>query len=80
MGSIGSGEILLIIVLALILFGPQKLPELGKALAKAIKEFKKAEVEIKEVFKDNLNLDEKKELPSTKMKGEDLQNKESSDK
>ncbi len=77
MGSIGSGEILLIIVIALILFGPQKLPELGKALAKAIKEFKKAEGEIKEVFKENINLEEKKELPLNKMKSEDSQNKES---
>lgn len=77
MGSIGSGEILLIIVIALILFGPQKLPELGKALAKAIKEFKKAEVEIKEVFKENFNTEKKEESPLNKMKSEDSQNKES---
>ncbi|NLW25786.1 MAG: twin-arginine translocase TatA/TatE family subunit [Clostridia bacterium] len=40
--NIGLPEIFLILVLALIIFGPGKLPEVGKALGKSIKEFKGA--------------------------------------
>jgi sec-independent protein translocase protein TatA len=52
MGNLGLGEMLLIGILALIFFGPQKLPELGKALGKGIQEFKKASREITEAYKD----------------------------
>jgi TatA/E family protein of Tat protein translocase len=41
-GSIGGGELLLILVIALIVFGPSKLPEIGKSLGKALGEFKRA--------------------------------------
>jgi sec-independent protein translocase protein TatA len=50
MGSIGTPEILLILVIALLLFGPQKLPELGKSLGRAIREFKKASSELQETI------------------------------
>jgi len=50
MGSLGTPEIILILLLALLLFGPQKLPELGKSLAKAIKEFKRASAELQETI------------------------------
>jgi sec-independent protein translocase protein TatA len=39
---IGPTELLLILAIALLLFGPSKLPDLGKALGKSIKEFKDA--------------------------------------
>ncbi len=42
MFSLGPGEILLILVLALVIFGPSKLPEVGKAVGRAIQEFKTA--------------------------------------
>ncbi|MCL4542758.1 MAG: twin-arginine translocase TatA/TatE family subunit [Deltaproteobacteria bacterium] len=42
MFGIGTPEILIIIVVALLIFGPSKLPELGKTLGKGIREFKKA--------------------------------------
>ncbi|KZZ82557.1 MULTISPECIES: twin-arginine translocase TatA/TatE family subunit [Bacillaceae] len=42
MGSLGFGEILLILVVALLLFGPKKLPELGKAAGRTLREFKNA--------------------------------------
>ncbi|MGV3488801.1 MAG: twin-arginine translocase TatA/TatE family subunit [Tuberibacillus sp.] len=42
MGSLGFGEILLIIIFALFIFGPKKLPELGRAAGKTPKDFKSA--------------------------------------
>jgi sec-independent protein translocase protein TatA len=41
-GSIGMPELIVIFVVALIVFGPSKLPELGKSLGEAIRGFKKA--------------------------------------
>lgn len=52
----GMGELLVILLIVLVLFGAAKLPEIGRALGKAIKEFKKAGKDIKddieEVTKD----------------------------
>ncbi|MEJ2368305.1 MAG: twin-arginine translocase TatA/TatE family subunit [Acidobacteriota bacterium] len=48
MGSIGTPEIIVIVIIALLLFGPTKLPELGKSLGRAIREFKKATAEIQD--------------------------------
>ncbi len=41
LGSIGPWEVILIIVVALLVFGAKKLPELGRAVGKGIKEFKR---------------------------------------
>ncbi|PLR67156.1 MULTISPECIES: twin-arginine translocase TatA/TatE family subunit [Bacillaceae] len=40
--NLGFGEIMLIVFVALLLFGPKKLPELGKAAGKTLREFKNA--------------------------------------
>jgi len=48
-GSIGMPELVIILVIALIIFGPRKLPELGKSLGKSINEFKKASTESTEL-------------------------------
>jgi len=40
--GLGTGSIILIIILALIIFGPKKLPELGKAMGHTLREFKSA--------------------------------------
>lgn len=42
-GNIGATELIVILVLALIIFGPGKLPEVGKAIGRSIREFKKAQ-------------------------------------
>lgn len=39
-GRLGAGELFIILAIALVVFGPSKLPEIGKALGKGIKEFK----------------------------------------
>jgi sec-independent protein translocase protein TatA len=41
MGNLGLGEILVLVLVVLILFGPNKLPELGKSLGKALGEFRR---------------------------------------
>lgn len=50
MGSIGMPELLLILVIALIVFGPKKLPEIGKSLGKGLAEFKKASDDLKKTI------------------------------
>jgi TatA/E family protein of Tat protein translocase len=50
MFNIGFPELLIILAIALIIFGPNKLPELAKAFGKAMREFKKATEEVKESF------------------------------
>lgn len=42
MGNIGMGELLVILVIILVLFGAKRLPDIGKALGDGIREFKKA--------------------------------------
>ena len=50
MFNIGLAELLIIVAIALIVFGPNKLPELARAFGKAMREFKKTTEEIKESF------------------------------
>jgi len=47
MGSLGVPEMIIIFVVALIVFGPKKLPELGKSLGKGLAEFRKASNELR---------------------------------
>jgi sec-independent protein translocase protein TatA len=61
MGSLGMQEIIIIFVLALIVFGPRKLPELGKTLGKGLAEFKRASNELKQTWEDEVRLDKEKE-------------------
>ncbi|PYT08281.1 MAG: twin-arginine translocase subunit TatB [Acidobacteria bacterium] len=56
-GSIGGPEIFLILVLALIVLGPRRLPELGRALGRAVAEFRRATAEFREGVERELDLD-----------------------
>jgi sec-independent protein translocase protein TatA len=50
MGPLGMPEMMFIMVLALVLFGPKKLPEIGRTVGKAINEFRRASSELKTTF------------------------------
>lgn len=54
MFGIGVSELIVIFIIALIVIGPQKLPDIAKALGKAFAEFKKATEEIKNSVKDDI--------------------------
>jgi sec-independent protein translocase protein TatA len=76
MGSLGLPELIIIGVIALLIFGPKKLPELGSGLGKAIRDFKgamsepeepaKPELKAKEEKKEEKKEEEKKEAETTK--------------
>jgi sec-independent protein translocase protein TatA len=55
MGSLGLTEMVAIFVVALLLFGPKKLPELGRTLGKALTEFRRAKNELKATFDSHLS-------------------------
>jgi len=55
--NLGMSEILIILVIVLILFGPKKLPELARGLGQSIREFKKGASEIKQEFEQAVDLD-----------------------
>src|SRR5882757_3126596 len=59
-GSIGMPELIIIFVIALIIFGPRKLPELGRSLGKSIAEFKRASNELRSTLEEEIRLDERK--------------------
>ena len=48
MPSIGWQELIIVLVIVLVIFGPKRLPEIGRSLGKGIKEFKKSTTEIQE--------------------------------
>lgn len=50
MGPLGVPETIIIFIVALLLFGPKKLPELGKTIGKAMSEFRRASSELKDTF------------------------------
>lgn len=46
--NLGFGEVMIILIVALVIFGPSKLPEIGRSAGQAIREFKKATQSITE--------------------------------
>lgn len=69
MGPIGLQEMIAIFVVALILFGPKKLPELARTLGKALSEFRRAKNELKATFETHLNeLERETRISSTATK------------
>jgi TatA/E family protein of Tat protein translocase len=65
LGSIGMPELMIIFVVALIIFGPRKLPELGRSLGKSLGEFKRASNELRSTLEDEIRLEEQREARAT---------------
>jgi sec-independent protein translocase protein TatA len=61
LGSIGTGEIILILAIVLIFFGAKKIPELARGLGKGIREFKDASSEVKKGIEEGINETKKEE-------------------
>jgi sec-independent protein translocase protein TatA len=76
MGSLGMQEIIVIFVLALIVFGPRKLPELGKSLGKSLAEFKKASNELKQTWEEEVRLEKEREAVSDILKDATIETKD----
>ena len=62
MGPLGFPELILIFIVALIVFGPKRLPEIGRTIGKALGEFKKASDELKNTIEREVRAEELKEL------------------
>lgn len=60
-GSIGMPELIIIFVIALIVFGPRKLPELGRSLGRSLAEFKKASNELRSTLEEEIRVEEQKD-------------------
>ena len=60
-GSIGMPELIIIFVIALIIFGPRKLPELGRSLGRSLSEFKRASNELKSTLEEEIRMEEQQQ-------------------
>lgn len=58
LGSLGVPELMLILAVALIVFGPRKLPEIGRTLGKALGEFRKATDDLKSTLEREVRMEE----------------------
>lgn len=60
-GSVGMPELLIILTIALIIFGPRKLPELGRSLGRSLQEFKRASNELKSTLDEEIRIEEERD-------------------
>jgi TatA/E family protein of Tat protein translocase len=60
-GTLGGPEVILILVVALIVFGPRRLPEIGKSMGKMLAEFRKASNDFKRTIEDELEAEKARE-------------------
>ena len=61
MFGLGTPELVIILVIALVIFGPRKLPELGRSLGRSIGEFKKASNELRNTLEEEIRVEEKRD-------------------
>lgn len=65
-GSLGLPEILMILVVALLIFGPKRLPEVGRTIGKGLGEFRRASADLKRTVNAELALDDDERPRSTR--------------
>ena len=65
-GSIGVPELIIILTIALIVFGPRKLPELGRSLGRSLNEFKRASNELRNTLEEEIRVEERKTDTATR--------------
>jgi len=63
LGSVGMPELIIILVIALIVFGPRKLPELGRAVGQTMNEFKKGMNNIRDTVEEEARKEEQQKAP-----------------
>jgi Tat protein translocase TatB subunit len=63
-GNIGMQELIIIFVIALIIFGPRRLPDLGKSLGRSIAEFKRASNDLRNTLEEEIRVDEQRQTKS----------------
>ncbi len=61
-GNIGFPELLIILAIALLIFGPKKLPEVGRSIGRALREFRKTSDEIKEKIEEEIQVEEFRDI------------------
>jgi TatA/E family protein of Tat protein translocase len=61
MWNLGMPELVVIFLVALVIFGPKKLPELGRSLGRSLSEFKRASNELKRTLEDEIRIEERRE-------------------
>ena len=63
--GLGMGEVLLILVIALVVFGPRKLPELGKSLGQAMSQFRRASEDFKRTWEQEVEIEKDRKSDMT---------------
>lgn len=63
-GNIGLPELLIILSIALLIFGPKKLPEVGRSIGRALREFRRTSDEIKNKIEEEIEAEEFREIKS----------------
>ena len=71
MFGIGAGEFIVILIVGLIVFGPSKLPEVGRAIGKGLREFRKAQAALSATLNEPLESEKKSEPTVTTSKNEE---------
>ncbi len=61
-GTLGMPELIMIFVVALLLFGPRKMPEIGKSVGRAMREFRRASNEFKRTIEDEVAVNDIREV------------------
>lgn len=69
-GSLGVPEILFILVVALLVFGPRRLPEIGRTIGRALGEFRRATTDLKRSIDTEVTLEEVRQVPPASTSGQ----------